>query len=71
MNKKQDNRMEGIEGVLGLMTRVSSTEEDVCQLREINRGLEECLGHEGERVRSLEREYQAVPLTVPGNILLC
>ena len=56
VNERQGDRMEGIEeGVLGLTARVLSTEEDIHQLREVNRNLEEWLGREGERVRSLER----------------
>ena len=56
VNKRQDERMEGIEeGVLGLMTRVLSIEEENCQLREVNRNLKEHMGREGERIRSLER----------------
>ena len=55
-NERQDKRMEGIkEGVLGLTARVSSVEEENCQLREVNRNLEERVGREGERIRSLER----------------
>ena len=56
VNKRQDERMEGIEeGVLGLMARVLSVEEENHQLREVNRNLKECVGREGERIRSLER----------------
>ena len=47
----RDERMEGIEeGVLGLMARVSSVEEENCQLKEMNRNLEEHVGREGERI---------------------
>ena len=56
VNKRQDERMEGIEeGVLGLMARVSLVEEENRQLRELNRNLEEHVGREGERICSLER----------------
>ena len=56
VNERQDERMEGIkEGVLGLMERVSLVEEENCQLREVNRNLEEHVGREGERICSLER----------------
>ena len=56
VNKRQDERMEGIEeGVLGLTARVSSVEEENRQLREVNRNLKERIGREGERIRSLER----------------
>ena len=56
VNKRQDERMEGIEeGVLGLMARMSSVEEENHQLREVNRNLKEHVGREGERIRSLER----------------
>ena len=56
VNKRQDERIEGIgEGVLGLTARVLSVEEENHQLREVNRNLEECVGRDGERVRSLER----------------
>ena len=54
MNKRQNERMEGIEeGVLGLTARVLSTKEENHQLREVNRNLEEHVGREGERIRSL------------------
>ena len=60
VNKRQDKRMEGIkEGVLGLTERVSSVEEENHQLREVNRNLEECVGREGERIRSLEDCWDA------------
>ena len=56
VNKRQDERMEGIKkGVLGLTARVSSVEEENNQLREVNRSLEEHVGSKGERIRSLER----------------
>ena len=56
VNERQDERMEGIEeGVLGLTARVLSVEEENCQLREVNRNLEEHVGREGERIHSLER----------------
>ena len=32
-----------------------SVEEENHQLREVNRNLKECVGREGERIRSLER----------------
>ena len=34
---------------------MSSVEEENCQLRKVNRNLEEHVGREGERIRSLER----------------
>ena len=56
VNKRQDKKIEGIEkGVLGLTARVSSIEEENHQLREVNRNLEEHVGKEGERIRTLER----------------
>ena len=56
VNERQDERMEGIEGgVLNLMARVLLVKEENCQLREVNRNLEECIGREGERIQSLER----------------
>ena len=56
VNERQDKRMEGIEeGVLSLMARVLSVEEENCQLREVNRNLKEHVGREGERICSLER----------------
>ena len=56
VNERQDERMEGIEkGVLGLTARVSSVEEENCQLREVNRNLKEHVDREGEQIRSLER----------------
>ena len=56
VNERQDERMEGIkEGVLGMMARVLSVEEENHQLREVNRNLEERVSREGERICSLER----------------
>ena len=56
VNKRQDERMKGIEeGVLGLTARVLSVEEQNHQSREVNRNLEERVGREGERIWSLER----------------
>ena len=49
VNERQDERMEGIEeGVLSLMARVSSIEEENRQLREVNRALEEHVGKRGK-----------------------
>ena len=56
VNERQDERMEGLEeGVLDLMARVLSVEEENHQLREVNRHLEEHVGREGEWIRFLER----------------
>ena len=63
VDERQDRRMEGIkEGALGLMTRVLSMEEENHQLREVNRNLEECVGREGQQIRSLERTCQGCSL---------
>ena len=51
VNERQDERMEGIEGgVLDLTAQVSLVEEENCQLREVNRNFEECVGRQGERI---------------------
>ena len=58
VNERQDKRMEGIEeGILSLTARVLSIEERNCQLREVNRNLEDHVGREGERIQSLERTF--------------
>ena len=65
VNKRQDERMEGIEeGVLGLTTRVSSIEEENCQLREVNRNLKERMGREGEGIHSLERMVRTLRMLI-------
>ena len=65
VNKRQDERIEGIEeGVLDLTTRVSSVEEEHCQLRDVNRNLEEHVGREGERIRSLERTVRTLRMLI-------
>ena len=61
VNERQDKRMDRIEeGILGLTAKVSSVEEENCQLREVNRNLEEHVGREGERIRSLERTVRTL-----------
>ena len=56
VNERQDERMEGIEkGTLSLVPRVSSLEEENCQLREVQRAQEERIVRDGERIRDLER----------------
>ena len=56
VNKRQDERMEGIEeNALGLSSRVLSVEEENCQLREVQRAQEERIVQDGERIRDLER----------------
>ena len=56
VNERQDERMEGIEeGALILVPRVSSVEEENCQLREVQRAQEERIVRDGERIRELER----------------
>ena len=56
VNKRQDERMEGIkEGALSLVSRVASVEEENCQLREVQRAQEERIGWDRERIWDLER----------------
>ena len=56
VNKRQDERMEGIEeGALSLVPRVSSVEEENRQLREVQQAQEERIVQDGERIRELER----------------
>ena len=56
VNERQDERMEGIEeGALSLVSRVSSVEEENCQLREVQRAQEERIVQDRERIRELER----------------
>ena len=56
VNKRQDERMEGIEeGALGLVSRVASVEEENHQLREVQQAQEERIVQDGERIRDLER----------------
>ena len=56
INKRQDERMEGIEeGALSLVSRVASVEEENRQLREVQWGQEERISQDGERIRDLER----------------
>ena len=51
VNERQDERMEGIdESVLGLLSRVTSVEEENCQLREVQRAQEERIVQDGERI---------------------
>ena len=55
-NKRQDERMEGIEeGALSLVSRVASVEEENRQLREVQRAQEEQIVQDGERIWDLER----------------
>ena len=64
-NERQDERMEGIEeGVLDLMARVLSVEEENRQLREVNRNLEEHVGREGEWIRFLERAVRMLRMLI-------
>ena len=56
VNERQDERMEGIEeGALSLVPRVMSVEEENCQLREVQRGQEEWIVWDRERIWELER----------------
>ena len=56
VNKRQDERMEGIEeGALSLVPRVLSVEEENRQLREVQRVQEERIVRDGERIWELER----------------
>ena len=56
INERQDKRMEGIEeSTLGLLSRVTSIEEENCQLREVQRAQEERIVQDGERIQDLER----------------
>ena len=56
VNKRQDERMEGIEeGAFSLVPRVMSVEEENHQLREVQRAQEERIVWDGERIRELER----------------
>ena len=56
VNKRQDERMEGIEeGALSLVPRVMSVEEENRQLREVQWAQEERIVWDGERIRELER----------------
>ena len=56
VNKRQDERMEGIEeGALSLAPRVSSVEEENRQLREVQRAQKERIVWDRERVQELER----------------
>ena len=51
VNKRQDERMEGIEeGALSLVPRVMSVEEENRQLREGQRSQEEQIVRDGERI---------------------
>ena len=61
VNERQDKRMKGIkEGVLGLTAKMSSVEEENCQLREVNRNFEEHVGRRGKRIHSLERTVRTL-----------
>ena len=56
VNKRQDERMEGIEeGALSLVPRVGSVEEENRQLREVQWAQEEWIVWDGERIQELER----------------
>ena len=51
VNERQDERMEGIEeSTLGLLSRVSSVEEENHQLREVQWAQEERIVQDGERI---------------------
>ena len=69
VNERQDGRIEGIkEGVLGLIARVLSVEEENFQLREVNRNLEEHVGRDRERIRSLERTVGTLVRIIPKTL---
>ena len=56
INERQDKRMEGIEeSALGLLSRVTSVEEENHQLREVQQAQEEWIVRDRERIRDLER----------------
>ena len=56
VNDQQDKRMEGIEeSALGLLSRVTSVEEENHQLREVQQTQEEWIVWDRERIRDLER----------------
>ena len=56
VNERQDERMEGIEeSALGLLSRVTSVEEENCQLRDVQWAQEEWIVWDEERIRDLER----------------